>query len=237
MAIRYYDDLLVEKLKRWMPEESKMRVLGPDETTKLFQIKADESKDKPISLPMITLSRKPDIELLSTVKSPRSFDGLRLVQQGDAPQNMTNLRGEALTNAINAIPTGSYQFNVLPIRPEYQIDIYTKYAEECEEYVRALLFKLINNPVIKIEIPYQNLQIEHIANIRVLSNVSNTSGITERIFSGQFTRWSIQLELHDAFLFSIPYRKNWTFSLDGDTIADLELSESIDSSGIIEAIY
>jgi hypothetical protein len=68
---------------------------------------------------------------------------------------------------------------------------------------------LINNPLLKIEIPYNDLKIEHTAYIRVLPNIANTSSISERIFSGQFTRWTIQFELHDAFLFSIPYKNNW----------------------------
>jgi hypothetical protein len=55
-----------------------------------------------------------------------------------------------------------------------------------DEYVRNFLFKLINNPVLKVKIPYNGAEIEHIANIRVLSNVSDTSDISERIFVGQF---------------------------------------------------
>jgi hypothetical protein len=79
-------------------------------------------------------------------------------------------------------------FNVLPIKLSYQLDIYTKTAEEGDEYLRNFLFKLINNPVLKILIPYNNVNLEHIANIRVLNQVSDTSAINERIFSGQFTR-------------------------------------------------
>jgi hypothetical protein len=100
-------------------------------------------------------------------------------------------------------------YNVIPIRPEYQLDIYTKTAEECEEYVRNFVFKLINNPMMRIEIPYNDLKIEHTTYLRLLPNIANTSAIAERVFSGQFTRWTIQFELHDAFLFSIPYKKNW----------------------------
>lgn len=195
MAIHYYDDILVEKLARWLPESSRVRVLHPDESKKLFELQADDNRDKALSLPLIALSRRDDLDLLSTVKSPKSYDGLRIINSDDT-----------------GTPIGTHKFNVLPIRPEYQLDIYTKKAEECEEYVRSFLFKLINNPTLKIKIPYQNLQIEHIAYVRILSPVSNTSNITERLFSGQFTRWTIQLELHDAFLFSIPYRKNWQFS-------------------------
>lgn len=214
MAIHYYDDIIVQKLQRWIPEASKLRVLKPDETKKLFELTANDNKDKEITLPLIALSRKDDLELLSTVKSPKSFDGLRILPDGIP--DFSRLKGQEYTDALKAIPTATAQFNVLPIRPEYQLDIYTKTAEECEEYLRSFLFKLINNPTLMIEIPYNNLKIEHIAYIRVLSNVANTSAISERLFSGQFTRWTIQFELHDAFFFSIPYRTNWRFVLEDD---------------------
>ena len=237
MAIRYYDDILIQKLKRWIPEESRLRVLGPEETKKLFEQVADEAKDAPIALPLIALSRKNDLELLSTVKSPKSYDGLRLIPAG-IKTDLSDLTGKAYHEAKANIPDGTYLFNVIPIRPEYQLDIYTKKAEECEEYLRNFLFKLINNPAIKIEIPYHNLNIEHIANIRVLNNVSNTSSIGERIFSGQFTRWTIQFELHDAFLFSIPYKSNWKFNLgfDLESPGELELAPQLNKSGEIEQL-
>jgi hypothetical protein len=211
MAIRYYDDIIITKLQRWIPEASTLRVLKPDETKKFFELTAEDRKDQAFELPMIMLSRKDDLELLSTVKSPKSYDGIRLI-----PQNVT----EELTqhNSKSTQPGGYHLLNVLPIRPEYQLDIYTKTAEEGEEYLRTFLFKLINNPKLIIRIPYNNLELEHVAYIRILSNVANTSAVTERVFSGQFTRWTLQFELHDAFLFSIPYKQNWRFIMTDDDI-------------------
>ena len=223
MAINYYDDLVVQKIKRWIPESAPLHVLHPDETKRFFELKAEELNDQAFHLPMIALSRKDDLELLSTVKSQKSFEGLKLLPTESVnAADLTNVKGNAYSEALANISGGTYTWNVLPIRPEYQMDIYAKTAEECEEYLRSFLFKLINNPLLKIEIPYNNLKIEHTAYIRVLSNIANTSSITERIFSGQFTRWTIQFELQDAFLFSIPYRKNWRL-----LEADLEASNNI----------
>jgi hypothetical protein len=157
---------------------------------------------------MITLSRRDELELLSTAKNPKSYDGLRLIPK-EVPTDLTTFKGENFKRAKASIPEGTFVYNVIPIRPEYQLDIYAKTAEECEEYVRNFLFKLINNPTMRIEIPYNDLKLEHTAYIRILPNIANTSAIAERLFSGQFTRWTIQFELHDAFLFSIPYKKNW----------------------------
>lgn len=219
MACRYYDDILVTKLLKWIPEESNLRVLGPSETKRLFEIKADESNDRPLQLPIIALNRHKDIELLSTVKSPKSYDGLKLL----------------------ANETATLQFNVIPIKLMYDLVIYTKTEEEVDEYVRNFLFKLINNPVIKVLIPYNGTQIEHIANIRVLSSISDTSDISERIFSGQFHCWTIQLEIQDAFLFSLPYRQNWQLCIsDAEEYVQLnsylELSKAINLKGEKEPI-
>lgn len=186
MAVRYYDDILAAKLKRWNPT-TELRVLKPNEVKRLFMLSAEDSNDKPFTLPCVALSRNNDIELESNIKTPKSYAGLKLKQT------------EADTLLLNAIP----------IRIQYQLDIYTKTAEEGDEYLRQYLFKLINNPVIKIIIPYNGVEVEQIANVRVLSTVSDTSEISERLFSGQFNRWTIQLEILDAFLYDIPYRKNW----------------------------
>lgn len=214
MACRYYDDILTIKLRNWLPEATDLRVLSPSETKKLFELQADDKGDLPLRLPLISLNRHKDVELLSTVKSPKSYDGIKL-----------------LTDQSKTL-----QLNVLPIKLMYDLVIYTKTAEEVDEYVRSFLFKLINNPVIKVHIPYNDANIEHIANIRVLSNISDTSDISERLFSGQFHCWTIQLEIQDAFLFSVPYRRNWQLCVnEADDFVQidscLELSNNIEIEG------
>ena len=69
MAVRYYDDILSIKLHNWLPDNSNLRVLGPSETKRLFELTAEDHKDAPIQLPLITLNRHKDVELLSNVKS------------------------------------------------------------------------------------------------------------------------------------------------------------------------
>ena len=54
MAIRYYDDVLAAKLKRWNPA-SDLRVLKPNEVKRLFSLSAEDTKDKPLTLPFIAL--------------------------------------------------------------------------------------------------------------------------------------------------------------------------------------
>lgn len=212
MACRYYDDILVAKILKWLPENTNLRVLGPSESKKLFELTADDTQDQPFKLPIITLTRSKDIELLSTIKQPKSYEGLKLL----------------------STPEETLHLNVIPIKLLYDLTIYTKTEEEVDEYVRNFLFKLINNPVIKVRIPYNNTQIEHVANIRVLSNISDTSDISERIFSGQFHCWTIQLEIQDAFLFSLPYRRNWQLCVEDNTEEYLELSKVVGLQSTLE---
>ena len=98
-----------------------------------------------------------------------------------------------------------------------------------DEYLRNFLFKLINNPTICIDIPYNGMNLKHIANLRVLSTVSDTSDISERLFVGQFTRYTIHIELQDGFLFNIPYKQNWT-------IKDSELQVLAPNTGDVESV-
>ena len=191
MAIGYYDDAVTEKIKGWLADSSKLRVLAPEESNRLIQLNAEDKNDAPLTLPLIAISRNKDIEIESTIKQNKSFDGF-IIDRNEQTAETVHL-------------------NVIPIKTTYQLDIYTKKRIECDEYVRQYLFKLINNPQIVIEIPYNNYVIEHTANLRVLNTVSDTSDIPTHVFSGQFYKWTIQLELQDGFLFSLPQKKNWRF--------------------------
>jgi hypothetical protein len=194
MAISYYDDAVTAKIKGWLADSSNLRVLTPDETNRVIELAAEDSGDQPLKLPLLTISRNKELEITNTIKQNKSFDGL--IIQRDAPT----------ATAVHTV-----HMNVIPVKTLYQLDIYTKKQLDADEYVRQFLFKLINNPQIIVEIPYNNYVIKHTANLRVLNSVSDTSDIPNHIFAGQFYRWTIQLELQDGFLFSIPYKKNWRF--------------------------
>ena len=191
MAISYYDEAIVQKIKSWLADSSKLRVLSPDESNRLIQLTADDTNDKPLKLPVIAISRNKDIELENAIKQNKSFDGF-IIDKDEKTATTVHM-------------------NVIPIKTTYQLDIYTKKRIEADEYVRQYLFKLINNPQIIIEIPYNNYIVRHTANLRVLNTISDTSDIPTHLFAGQFYKWTIQLELQDGFLFSIPQKQGWRF--------------------------
>ena len=225
MALEYYDDVITAKISRWLPSTANVRVLKPNESKRLLELNANDTNDKPLQLPLIALARNNDIELMLNVKSPKSYAGKKLSQTKEQ----------------------SLLLNAIPIKLQYQLDIYTKFADEGDEYLRQFLFKLINNPSIKIIIPYNGINIEQIANIRVLNTVSDTSAIPEQIFPGQFTRWTIQFEILDAFFYDAPYKKNWQLFVPEtndeflewirvDEVSEVILTERIDEQATTELV-
>ena len=80
------------------------------------------------------------------------------------------------------------QLDAIPIALTYQLDIYTKYFDEGDELLREMIFKLINNPHLEIELPYNKQKLIQHCSITMNSQVEDTSSISERIFAGQFTR-------------------------------------------------
>jgi len=143
---------------------------------------ADRTQDNTLTLPLISISRNRDVELLSAQKQPKTFDGFSLD-----------------TNEHVSIPV-----NVIPIQIGYQIDIYTKGMAEADEYIRNFVFNLINYPKLIIELPYNNLKFKHESNISLESSITDNSDIKEHLFADQFVRFTLKLTLSDAYLFSIP---------------------------------
>lgn len=204
MSASLYDTALLNKLKNWVKDES-MTLTGPDETRRLFTYDLDHNNDKPIQLPLIALRREPTIQILEINKKPMTFDGWRKNNDGNK----------------------SDQLNAIPINIMYQIDIYTRYKQEAEEYVRDFVFNIINYPKLSIEIPYNNARLIHDSNIRLDPNISDNSDIPERLVAGQFTRYTISIYIDDAYFFD--YRIKDTKKIEA-TVEYRLVSEDVSTS-------
>lgn len=185
MALRYYDEALLNKIKNWVKDPN-MRITGPDETRRLFEYMADVTNDEPIKLPLIALRRGRGITLQSVNKKPLTFDGI----------------------TVEANKEKSIQLNGIPVTIPYQLDIYTRYFAECDEYVRNFLFNFINFPKLTVNIPYEGTNLLHDANITLNTAIEDNSDIPERLVTGQFTRFTFTFEINDAYMFSVPIRDN-----------------------------
>ena len=201
MSVNFYDTALLNKFKKWVAG-TQVQITGPEETRRKFQIQLDNNNDNPITLPLITISRLPSVVINSTNKKPLTYDGWRKDNNGES---------------------GS-QLNGIPITVEYQLDIYTRYLEEADEYLREFIFNIINYPKLKIEIPYNNAKIEHVSNIRLNGTVQDNSDIPERLIPGQFTRFTIPLNIDDAYLFDYKIKENAKIVVNS---VDIELQKDV----------
>lgn len=183
MGVKYYDEALANKIKNWIVADNIM-ILKPNEVSRLWEIQADRKDDAPLTLPLIAISRDPNLNVDIPNKRSLSADGARI---GNTEDKIIKL-------------------DAIPITINYQIDIYTQEYDEGDEYLREFIFKLVNEPKMKILIPYNGSQIEHVCYVRLDSNVVDNSDVPEKKFPDQFTRWSLQIHIDDAYLFSIPLK-------------------------------
>jgi hypothetical protein len=100
----------------------------------------------------------------------------------------------------------SVQLDAIPIDISYQLDIYTRYFKEADEFLRNLTFNIINYPKLTINIPYNDFNIEHNGFIRMSSDIEDNSNIPERLINGQFTRLTFNINIDDAYLWNIKVR-------------------------------
>ena len=185
MAVYLYDEALVNKIKYWT-QNTDIHVYGPNETSRLFEIVTDEKNDEPVKLPLISLSRPEGFTIVNPNKQPLTFDGLTL----------------------EASYEKSIMLNAIPISLSYQIDTYTRYQKEADEFVRNLIFNIINFPVVTVNIPYNNANIKHDSQLILDTTVSDNSDVPERIIPGQFTRYTLNITIPDAYLWDVRVRDN-----------------------------
>ncbi len=185
MAVRFYDDALLAKLKKWTAD-TQVQLTGVNETKRLFEVVADKQNDKPIQLPLIALSRNGGYTIHEKYKQPKSYSGSKIIATNDS----------------------GVRLNAIPIGVTYQLDIYARYLAEADEYARNIVFNIINYPKLTIEIPYEDTGFQHDANIRLTTDVEDNSDIPERLIPGQFTRFTIGIDIDDAYLFDVRIKDN-----------------------------
>ena len=119
-------------------------------------------------------------------KQPKSYDGLRV----------------AYNNDVGA------KLNAIQISIPYQIDVYARYQEEADEYIRNIVFNIINYPNVKVNIPYHDMNLLHDSTIHIASDIEDNSSIPERLISDQFKRYTIDLIIDNAYLFDVRIKNN-----------------------------
>lgn len=186
MSVQLYDEAFVNKLRKWT-KDTDVSIIGPSETSRMMSIIADKTSDSEISLPLISLKRPGGFSVLTTGARPMGHSGARIFANSEIGKRL----------------------RAIPVSIPYQIDIYTRYQDEADEYARNIVYNIINYPRLDIKIPYYDENYIHYSNIHMSGEVDNTSDIPERLSSGQFTRFSIPIVVDDAYLFDVQYKKTW----------------------------
>lgn len=192
MAVYLYDDALVAKIKNWT-ENTSIHVYGPNEAQRIIEVLADESGDKPLQLPLISISRVGGYEVLNSNKRRLTYDGMM----------------------YDSTIEKSVSLNAIPINISYQIDVMTRYLKEADSFMRNLVFNIINFPVLKIVIPYNDRNIEHKSSIRLITDVMDNSN-DNRLQIGQFSRLSVGIGIDDAYLWDTRIRDNISINFEFD---------------------
>lgn len=192
MGVYLYDEALTAKIKNWT-ENTNVHIYNPDESRRLIEVMADENKDQPVQLPIISISRVGGYDILNSNKKRMTYDGLM----------------------YDATLDKSVELNAIPINISYQIDVWTRYFKEADAYMRNLIFNIINFPMLKIVIPYNGRNIEHHGSIRIITDVIDNSS-QGKLMIGQFSRLSIGISIDDAYLWDTRIRDNISIGFEID---------------------
>ena len=178
MSFSLYDKAVGDKIKNWVLDPN-LTVLYPDETSRLFSQVADQNKDQ-ITLPLISIGRDRTIDIKLTNKRYGQSQGKIFSSTGEKSASLAHI----------------------PVILRYQLNIYTRYRAEADEYVRNFVFNIINNPSVEIEIPYLDSGLRSTSFMELDSSIEDNSDIPERLIAGQFTRVTLSFTLKDAQLYN-----------------------------------
>ena len=214
MATRLYDEAFVKKLQGWT-QDTNLKIYSPTDTQRLFEVIADAKEDKPIELPIICLRRPFGYRIKNTNRQPLAYSAKVIEKSNEKVKTL----------------------NAIPIELTYQIDIYTRYYAEADEFVRNLVFNLINYPTLTVVVPYLGENLLHDSTLELAEEVEDTSDIPERFVLGNFTRLSLGVTIPNAYLWDI--RVKGTTSIGGVSISvdngqgDVEEDEELGRKGIV----
>lgn len=192
MSAYIYDQALVEKFKFWT-NKTEIQIYGPEQTRRMFEVMADKQEDKKIKLPIICLRRVNGYSISNINKRVLTYDGLTL--DADEQKSVT--------------------LNAIPILINYQVDVYTKYYKDADAISRDIVFNVINHPTMEVVVPYNGVDYTHYCNLRIAETVEDNSDIPEHLFQGQFTRFTMNLNIDDAYLWDARVRSNVSIDVNG----------------------
>lgn len=179
MGIYLYDSAITSKIKFWT-ENTQLTVFSPEDTKQLFEITADKKDDRPITFPLLTISRTLGYSINNANKQPLSYGGMVYSKTDET----------------------SLLLDAIPVTITYQIDLYTRRFKEADMYARNLVFNFVNYPILEIIIPYRDINYSHNSTIRVNPEIVDSSS-TIRQHTGQISRVTFSVNVDDAYIWDV----------------------------------
>ena len=75
--------------------------------------------------------------------------------------------------------------------------------------MRNLIFNITNFPSVTVHMTYNGYEFSHDSVIEMSPEIEDNSNVSERLIQGQFTRFTMTLNVNDAYLWDIRYRDNY----------------------------
>lgn len=174
MSVYLYDQALTERLRK-VTGDSRIHVIDPDQSVNFFaQISHDE-----VEYPAIVLSRK-SVSLLDYRNQPVALKGQTAKIKDD------NLVVKA---------------QLIPMRIDWNLDVYTVDRYTCDEIIRELVFYFVSNPRFEVQVPYQ-LDIAQNFDIMISPEIVDNTDLVEFQNRGEFFRETLSLWTENAHMFS-----------------------------------
>lgn len=173
MSVYLYDEAVVDRLRKITGDE-RIHVISPDQSIDFL---AQFDKDK-VDLPAIVVSRGP-VTLLDYRNQVVALKG------------QTSRRGE--DNLV-------VKAQLIPMRIEWNIDIYTVDRYTCDEIVRELVFYFTTRPRFEITVPYQ-LDIVQNFDVLLSPEITDNTDLLEFPSTGEKFRETLTIYTENAHMY------------------------------------
>lgn len=170
-----YDNAILDKFRELFDTDKIFIV--PPERAKMIRAQLD---DDTIKFPLISLDRRGWTMLDDHNSWSASVKGI--------PDSINN---DGSANILHAIP----------IKIEYQLDVFTVDKVSCDEILRELIFYFKLHPTMQVHIPY-GLETNHNFNVYFNPEVEDNSDTVEHINKGVLYRYTASFYTDDAYLFA-----------------------------------
>lgn len=175
MSVNLYDESITN-LFRTLFDDNRIHIWP---TELVFNLTAQLQKDK-VKFPLINLTR--------LGYNIRGNDGQWVQINKGIPHHRTAVN----TNVFHA---------AVPIRIDYQVDIYAVDRKTCDDITRELIIYIFQNPTLQIQVPY-HINAPAVFNIWLNDEIVDNSDISNHFNSGVLYRNTLSLYTDDAYLFS-----------------------------------